>query len=98
MGWQAAEVQNISRSGVLIATPLPVAPDTEIEMLIDMQVAMDMDAAALPGMRATTPGRLLCRGRVVRVVTGKGREVGPAMAATIADFRFVRTDDIPEES
>ncbi len=90
--WQPGEVRNISHSGVLFVAERAVAPDTEIEMLIDMNVA------ASAGVAAAEAGRLLCRGRVVRVVAGKGREHEPAMAATIADFRFARTDGDVEES
>lgn len=75
--WHEGRVENISRSGVLFSTPLLVDVDTELEMTFELPVPQD-------------PPAIFCRGRVVRAVAaGKGRW-HPALAATIAAYRFLR--------
>jgi hypothetical protein len=76
--WHEGRVENISRSGVLFSSPKLVAVDTEVEMRLELPVQ-------------PTPSTILCHGRVVRTVaTGTGAWQ-PALAATIVDYRFLRS-------
>jgi hypothetical protein len=76
--WHEGRVENISRSGVLFSSPTLVAVDTEVEMRLELPVH-------------PTPSAILCRGRVVRTVATGAGGWHPALAATIADYRFLRS-------
>jgi hypothetical protein len=75
--WHEGRVENISRSGVLFSTSDLMAVDTELEMTFELPVA-------------PTPPAIHCRGRVVRTVAAGSGGWHPALAATIAAYRFVR--------
>jgi hypothetical protein len=84
--WNAGTTRNISHSGVLFVTDAPVETDTPIEMLIEADSALPL------GITAEGPVRLLCHGRVVRVVPPESPEGHPALAATIGNYRVVRAE------
>ena len=75
--WRDGRIENISRTGVLFLTEQALAVDTQLEM-----------SFVLPLGRATAG--LVCRGRVVRAVPRSAAALPPALAATIATYRFVR--------
>jgi hypothetical protein len=76
--WHEGRIENISRTGVLFSSPKLIPVDTEVEMRLELPVH-------------PTPSAILCHGRVVRTVaTGRGAWQ-PALAATIADYRFLRS-------
>jgi hypothetical protein len=75
--WHEGRVENISRSGVLFSTPDLLDVDTELEMTFELPVP-------------PAPPAILCRGRVVRTVAAGAGGWHPALAATIAAYRFVR--------
>jgi hypothetical protein len=75
--WHEGRVENISRSGVLFSTARLVDVDTELEMTFELPVA-------------PRPPAILCRGRVVRTVAAGAGGWHPALAATIAVYRFLR--------
>src|SRR5262249_27402343 len=74
--WRQARMENISRSGVLFRTSSLVDVDTEVEMVFVLPVK-------------PIPPSIVCRGRVVRAVPVIGANGSPALAATIAAYRFV---------
>jgi hypothetical protein len=76
--WRDGRIENISRTGVLFQTEQVLPPDTPLEMSFVLPLG-----GAAPGV--------FCRGRVVRTVPRNGGGVPPALAATIATYRFVRS-------
>jgi PilZ domain len=71
--WRDGLSENISQSGVLFRSDLPVNPQTEIEMLLSLGSGAATDGAAT----------LLCRGRVVRTEPAHGDDPRSGIAATI---------------
>lgn len=78
--WHEGEVENISRSGVLLRSGHSLAAETPVRMGLLLETA--------DGARAEVE----CRGVVARVtpLSAAGREV--RLAVTIDNYRFVRTD------
>jgi len=75
--WHEGRMENISRSGVLFHVAAAPDLDTEVEI-----------AFVLP-LPVTAP-RIVCRGRVVRMVPAGNGTAGARVAATIASYRFIR--------
>ena len=73
--WSEGRIENISRSGLLFRVERPLPVDTAVEMTFALPVPAGRD--------------LLCRGRVVRTVSGTDAAGRPGIAATIATFRFL---------
>jgi hypothetical protein len=80
MEWSSGRSANISRSGVLFLGERPLQPQTALELIVRLPFKM-------LGAKAAT---LRCSGEVVRVASGS--EPPGALAATIAEIRFVRSD------
>jgi PilZ domain-containing protein len=76
--WREGRIENISRSGVLFWTERLLHVDTPLEMRF-----------VLPLGR--TSSRIVCRGRIVRAVRPRGGEAPRGLAATISNYRFVRS-------
>ena len=76
--WRDARTENISRSGVLFRTADLMPRATHIEMLMALPVEVG-------GENAT----VICRGRIVRTEPPRDDDPRPAVAATIAGYRFV---------
>jgi hypothetical protein len=70
--WRDGLTENISQSGVLFRSDLPVNPQTELELLLSL-------GSGNPDGAAT----LLCRGRVVRTEPARGDDPRAGIAATI---------------
>ena len=75
--WEEAQIENISRSGVLFWTEHLLAVDTPLEM-----------SFVLP-LGVMKPG-IVCRGRVVRSVSPAAHDAPRGLAATISSYHFVR--------
>ena len=76
--WSSGQSANISRSGVLFHAEQILLPETRVELVL-----------RLPLMLLGEPGaEVVCSGEVVRTVASAGRPA--TLAATIAQFRFVR--------
>ena len=83
--WRDGRTENISRSGVLFRADHLMPLQTPIEMLLALPAEMG------GGDEAAT---VICRGRVVRTVTGEDDsddDTRPAVAATIAGYRLAHS-------
>ncbi len=74
--WLEGRTENISKSGVLVRAARTLAPETPVEMLLDIP-------AHLP---SPFGGMTMCRGRIVRAVDPSALEDRPAFAATILEY------------
>ena len=73
--WCDGLTENISQSGVLFRSHLPVNPQTEVELLLSLGSGNPEGAATL-----------LCRGRVVRTEPPSAVGADAAVAAFIAEY------------
>jgi PilZ domain-containing protein len=78
--WQEGMTDNISRSGVLFRTTDMLEENTPV----DMQFTLPVEVSGQPG------ALVACRGQIVRTVPADSPDALPALAATIARYRFVR--------
>lgn len=78
--WRDGESVNISGSGVLFRVERPLALQTPVEMSFALPVAV-ADRA---------PVRVVCRGQIVRVAMPQSPGEWAMVAASIAEYRFVR--------
>ncbi len=81
MPWLEGQTQNISSSGVLFSADRTVPPDAPIEMNLIMP----------PQIVGPSATRVVCFGRVARTIEPSAPG-GPAVAATIAGYRLVRSN------
>lgn len=82
VGWTEGKTVNISRSGVLFEADELLEVDTPIEMSFDIPIEI--------GGAAGAGAEIACRGQVVRTILPPATDAPPAVAATIAEYRFVR--------
>ena len=75
--WREGLTENISRSGVLFRAQDLLQVSTPVELTFMLSVA-DLNS------------EVFCRGQVVRTVPPAGPSDPPALAATIADYHFLR--------
>jgi hypothetical protein len=80
--WCEGKIENISRSGLLFRADHYLAPKTSIEIRFVLPVEVSSEAAA----------EVICRGAIVRAVTPANGQPSYVLAATIADYCFVRTE------
>jgi hypothetical protein len=79
--WQEGRVENISRSGILFRAAQPVEPNTRVELRFD-----------LPAEVGGEPGaHVVCVGEITRVIPSPMPDEPPILAASISDYRFVRS-------
>lgn len=78
-GWHEGLTENISRSGVLFH-----AEDL-------LQIATPLEITFTLPAKNRSP-EVFCRGQVVRTVPPSGSSDRPALAATIADYQFLRPE------
>jgi len=78
--WHNAQMENISRSGVLFQ----VGEALKVSELVEMRFMLP------PGMAGKESAEVLCQGWVVRSSPPSADENAHRMAAKILDYRFVR--------
>lgn len=78
--WHNAQVENISRSGVLFR----VGEALRVSALVEMRFMLP------PGMAGKESAEVVCQGWVVRTSPPSADEKLHRMAAKILDYRFVR--------
>jgi hypothetical protein len=83
--WQIGVTRNVSASGVLF-TEANADRSLAPEEAIDMRLIIPSD---MPGRPAT---RVLCTGRVARIVPPGGSDQPRTVAATIGRYRLLRSD------
>ena len=81
--WLEGRTENISKTGVLVRADRALAPQTSIEMLLDIP----------PDLPSPFSGTTICRGRIVRAVGPSALEVRPAFAAAIIEYETSRVLD-----
>ena len=81
--WLEGWTENISRSGVLFRADHQVAPETPVEMMLEIPTFIATPVA----------GPTICRGRIVRAVAPKRREDLHALAAAILEYELARPFD-----
>ena len=87
ISWLEAEVENISRSGILFRAPRPLDVNTRIEMRFNLPLEMGGEAGA----------HVVCAGEITRVIPPPTSEERPTLAARIFDYRLVRGADGGDE-
>ena len=80
--WLEGTTENISYTGVLLRSSYPLAPETALELRVQVAVG--------PKHGRTTEIR--CKGAVVRVEPRNALETPIALAVAIRDYRIVRRD------
>ena len=78
--WRDAQIENISRSGVLFR----VGETLKVSELVEMRFLLP------PGMAGKESAEVLCQGWVVRSSPPAAEEQLHLMAAKILEYRFVR--------
>ena len=76
--WRSGTTINISRSGVLFTAGRDLLPETVLEMRIVFPAEVTGEV----------PSRIVCWGSIVRTIQRSPSENRPALAATIAQYRF----------
>ena len=74
--WLEGRTVNISASGVLVSADRVLAPQTPIELLLNIP----------PNTTAPFAGTTVCRGRIVRAVESSALASRPAFAAAILEY------------
>lgn len=78
--WRKGTTENISRSGVLFRG----------EGIVENNTILDLRLQLPDEIHGVRSAEVLCRGVVARSEHPKGAEASPALASTIAQYRFIR--------
>jgi hypothetical protein len=78
--WRFGTSTNMSRSGLLFVSDLPLDPQTRIEMTFELPVT-------IPGERGA---QVMCRGTIARSISTHAVDDGVILATTIDAYRLVR--------
>jgi hypothetical protein len=80
--WSEGRTENISYTGVLFRSSYPLAPETALELMVELAVRSKQNHGA----------EIRCKGTVVRVEQRSAPETPIALAVAIRDYRIVRRD------
>jgi hypothetical protein len=80
-GWREGRTRNMSRSGVLIQTDGTLAPETPIDLIVELP-------AVIPG---EVPPQIVCHARIVRTVAHDAD--GALVAAAFTQYTFGRSGE-----
>jgi hypothetical protein len=80
IAWLEGQVENISRSGVLLRGPEPVSADVPIEMRFALPAEVGGEDGAV----------VVCHGEVVRVLEPPASDAPKTLAVKILDYCFER--------
>jgi hypothetical protein len=78
--WSEGRTENISYTGMLLLCPQPLAPETELELRLQLAV----------GAKGRDPSEIRCKGAVVRMEQRAVPENPVALGVVIRDYRIVR--------
>jgi hypothetical protein len=81
--WMEGWSENISKSGVLFRAARVIAPDTPVELMMEIPTFIATQVA----------GPAICRGRIVRSVAASPLEDRPVVAARILEYELSRPSD-----
>lgn len=76
--WREGTTENISRSGMLFRAQEMIPPNAQLEINLVLP-------AEIAGLSAA---EVVCRGEIVRAVSGETSSVPPALAAKILQYHF----------
>ena len=82
--WFTGETVNVSRSGVLFNAERIVERDTQLEIVLNMQV-----------FQVPNTANIVCRGHVVRVESPTEADSRTSIAIAMTNHTFVRSSDLP---
>jgi PAS domain S-box-containing protein len=85
-GWRQGTTSNISRSGLLFNAEEVLQPNSQLEI----NLVLPAEIAGL------SPTEVVCRGEVVRSVSGEGAETSPSLAAKILQYHFQHGSRVSE--
>jgi DNA-binding response OmpR family regulator len=85
-GWRQGTTSNISRSGLLFNAEEVLQPNAQLEI----NLVLPAEIAGL------SPTEVVCRGEVVRSVSGEGTETSPSLAAKILQYHFQHGSRVSE--
>jgi PAS domain S-box-containing protein len=85
-GWRQGTTSNISRSGLLFNAEEVLQPNSQLEI----NLVLPAEIAGL------SPTEVICRGEVVRSVSGEGAETSPSLAAKILQYHFQHGSRVSE--
>ncbi len=78
--WLKGMTENISHTGVLFLSASPLAPDTTLDLRLQLAV----------GAKGKDPAEIRCKGAVVRLEQRDVPQTPIALAVAIRDYRIVR--------
>jgi len=78
--WHDGQIENISESGLLFEAERVLPVNTPIEFKFSLPVTLPDEVSA----------EVVCRGEIVRTLSTSDERTMPAVAATIASYRFQR--------
>ena len=85
-GWRQGTTSNISRSGLLFNAEEVLQPNSQLEI----NLVLPAEIAGL------SPTEVVCRGEVVRAMSGEGAETSPTLAAKILQYHFQHGSRVSE--
>jgi DNA-binding response OmpR family regulator len=85
-GWRQGTTSNISRSGLLFNAEEVLQPNSQLEI----NLVLPAEIAGL------SPTEVICRGEVVRSMSGEGAETSPSLAAKILQYHFQHGSRVSE--
>ena len=83
LGWSEGRSENISRSGILFRTDIPVDVGTRLELSFKLRGEMGGEDV----------GVVMCQAQIVRSVLPPAPNASPALAAKILAYHFLREQD-----
>ena len=78
--WFEGRTENISTSGVLFSAEYPLQPKTPVELRFELPAVILGEA----------PGKVVCKGVVVRVEESPISGIPPALAVSVGSYRIER--------
>ncbi len=83
--WRKGTTENISHTGVLFVSSSPLAPETPLDLRLEVAVKT----------KGGGPSEVRCKGSVVRQEPRSADQTPIALAVAISDYRIVRHQAVP---
>jgi hypothetical protein len=82
--WMMGTTENISHTGVLFVSSSPLAPETPLDLRLEVAVRV----------KGGGPSEVRCKGSVVRLEPRSAPKTPIALAVAISDYRIVRHQSV----
>ena len=82
--WLKGTTENISHTGVLFVSSSPLAPETPLDLRLEVAVRI----------KGRGPSEVRCKGLVVRLEPRSAPQTPIALAVAISDYRIVRHQSV----